>query len=82
MRNSSHETSFACSVAGDNELKTVAIGGGFLLMILNEKKGRNFFFFFFFYLKKNLAISRKTPHVSSAIFQNGDHVTMVPQPLA
>ena len=28
------------------------------------------------------AIGRKAPHVSSAIFQNGDHVTMVPQPLA
>ena len=33
-------------------------------------------------IEKNLAIGRKAPHVSSAIFQNGDHVTMVPQPLA
>ena len=37
---------------------------------------------FFFKKNTNLAIGRKAPHVSSAIFQNGDHVTMVPQPLA
>ena len=34
------------------------------------------------FMETNLAIGRKAPHVSSAIFQNGDHVTMVPQPLA